>query len=136
MSASSAFVVLWGGWGGQVVDLSMPSTGSPPSGFKRQSVGHGRASAIVATETTRAVEDGVGAVVVLTNLDPRLDKVRAQRTCRNLQFQQVERDAIVVADLTLLLHAKDLAEIDTRHRDESAAVLLRLDGKAALWAGR
>jgi len=41
-----------------------------------------------------------------------------------------------VADLTLLLHAKDLAEVDTRNRDESAAVLVRLDGKAALWAGR
>src|SRR5665213_3827373 len=90
------------------------------------------ASAIVATETTRAVEDGVGAVVVLPNLDPRLDKVRAQRTCRDLQFQTVERHAIVVADLTLLLHAENLAEIDTRTGDESAAVLLGLDGKAGV----
>src|SRR5665213_2158763 len=90
------------------------------------------ASAIVATETTRAVEDGVGAVVVLTDLDPSLDKVRAQRTCRDLQFQTIEGYAIVVADLTLFLHAKNLAKIDTCNRDESTTVLLRLDGKAGV----
>ena len=62
----------------------------------------------------------MAAVVVLRDLDPRLDKVRAQRTCRDLQFQTDERHTIVVADLALLLHAKNLAEIDTRNRDEGA----------------
>ncbi len=51
---------------------------------------HGLAFAIVAAQAAGAVEDGVGAVVVLADLDPRFDKVGAQRARRDLQFQPVE----------------------------------------------
>src|SRR5205823_10733814 len=38
-----------------------------------------RSSLIVAAEASLAVEDRVGTVVVMADLDPRLDEVRAQR---------------------------------------------------------
>ena len=75
-------------------------------------------SLIVAAEASLAVEDRVGTVVVMADLDPRLDEVRAQRARRDLQLQPVERHAIVVADLTFFLNAKDLAKIDAGDRDE------------------
>ena len=81
------------------------------------------------------MKDRVGSVVVLADLDPRLDEVRAQRARRDLQLQSVERHAIVVADLALFLNAKDLAEIDAGDRDESAALLFGLMAKRPLWAG-
>ena len=77
-----------------------------------------RALMIVAAETSLAVEDRVGAVVVLADLDPRLDEVRAQRARRDLQLQPVERHAIVVANLTFFLDAKDLTEIGSGDGNE------------------
>ena len=87
------------------------------------------AFSVVAAKAARTVEDGVGAVVIVADLDPRLDEMRPQRARRNLKFQLVERHAIVVADLTLFLNAENLPEIDARDGDESSAFLLRLDGK-------
>jgi hypothetical protein len=110
----------------------MPSTGSPPSGFKRQSVCPRMRLCDRSDRDNAGRGRWRGCRRGMTDLDPRLDKVRAQRTCRDLQFQTVERYAIVVADLTFLLHAKNLLKIDPRNRDESAAVLLRLDGKAGV----
>ncbi len=66
---------------------------------------HRGAFLVVAAKAARAVEDGVGSVMVLADLDPRLDEVRPHSARRNLKFQAVERHAIVVADLPLLLNA-------------------------------
>ena len=55
-----------------------------------------------------------------------LTKCGAQRAGRDLQLQPVERHAIVVADLTLFLDAKDLGEIDAGDRNERRALLLGL----------
>ena len=90
---------------------------------------------VIAAEAARAVEDGVGSVVILADLDPRLDEMSAQRARWDLQFQSMERDAIVVADLALLLDAEDLAEIDTVDRNEGIAILLGWTANRALWAG-
>jgi hypothetical protein len=76
------------------------------------------------------VEDGVGAVGVDVDLDPRLDEVRAHRAFRDLQFERPVGHAIVVADLALLLNAQDLAEIDAGDRGEARARLSRRDSKA------
>ena len=94
-----------------------------------------RSFLIVAAEASPAVEDRVGSVVVLANLDPRLDEVCAQRARRDLQLQPVERHAIVIADLTFFLNAKDLAKIDPRDRDEGRAFLFGLHGKAPIVGG-
>src|ERR1700738_4188547 len=89
---------------------------------------------IVAAEASLAVEDRMGSVVVLADLDPRLDEVCAQRARRNLQLQPIERHAIVVADLTFFLNAKDLAKIDRGDGDEGRAFLFGLHGKARIVA--
>jgi hypothetical protein len=56
------------------------------------------------------VEDGVGAVVILADLDDGSDIVGPQRALRDLQPQAVEHDSVVVADLALLLGAQDLGD--------------------------
>ncbi len=81
------------------------------------------------------MEDRIGAVVVLTDLDSGLDEMRPQRAFGDLQFQPVEGDAIVVADLALFLEAEDLGEIDAGDRDESHAFLLGLDGETRIMGG-
>ena len=70
-----------------------------------------RSFLIVAAEASLAVEDRVGSVVVLADLDPRLDEVWAQRARRDLQLQAVERHTIVIADLPFFLNAKNLAKV-------------------------
>jgi hypothetical protein len=44
-----------------------------------------------------------------------------------LQLERSERHAIVVADLTLLLHAQDLVEAHSRERSEGRTGLGRLE---------
>ena len=70
------------------------------------------------------------SVVVLTDLDPRLDEMRPQGTRWNLKFQSIERHAIVVADLPLFLNAEDFPEIHARDGHKRAAFLFGLDGEA------
>src|SRR6185369_16798191 len=53
----------------------------------------------------------------------------AQRARWDLQLQSVERDTIVVADLTFFLDAQDLAKVRPGDRDESRTFLLGLHGK-------
>jgi len=66
------------------------------------------------------------AVGVDVNLDPRPDEMGPHRAFRDLQFQCPVGDAIVVHDLTFLLHAQDLVEIDARNRREGRALAGRL----------
>jgi hypothetical protein len=73
---------------------------------------------IVAADASGPMKDGVGAVGIDVDLDPRPDEVRAHRALRDLQFQRPVGDAIVVADLPLLFDAQDLVEIDARDRRE------------------
>jgi hypothetical protein len=49
----------------------MPSTGSPPSGFRRLFVFYGRAFPVVAAKTARTMENGDAAVMVLTDFVTR-----------------------------------------------------------------
>jgi hypothetical protein len=74
---------------------------------------------VVAADAARSVKEGVGAVGIDMDLDPRLDEVRAHRALRDLQLQGPVGDAIVVSDLALLLNSQDLVEIDACNRDES-----------------
>ena len=90
------------------------------------------AGLIVAAEAARPVEDGVGAVGVAAHFDPGLDEMRPQRALRDLQFEPVERHAIVVADLTLFLNAQNLGQIDAGNGDEGRAFLARADAKAGI----
>src|SRR5271166_6433673 len=70
------------------------------------------------------------------DFDPRLDEMRAHRTFRDLQFQLPKRHAVVVADLTLLLHAQDLVDLDARDRGEGRARLSRRHGEALIVGGQ
>jgi hypothetical protein len=78
------------------------------------------------------VKDGVRAVGVDIDLDPRPDEMRAHRTLRDLQFQRPVGEAIVLADLALLLNAQDLVEIDARDGGEGRALAGRRDCKAGV----
>jgi hypothetical protein len=84
---------------------------------------HGGAFPVVAAETARTMKDRVRSVMVLPDLDSRLDEVRAQRAFEDLEFQPVERHAIIVADLAVFLNAENLAKIDARDCNESDAIL-------------
>ena len=70
---------------------------------------------VVAADASWPVEEGVRAVGIDVNLDPRLDEMRPHRAPRICsRVQRPVGDAIVVADLALLLNAQDLVEIDAR----------------------
>jgi hypothetical protein len=60
------------------------------------------------------VEDGVGAVGIDVDLDPRLDEMRAHWAFGDRELERPVGDAIVLADLALLLDAQDLVQIDAR----------------------
>jgi len=47
----------------------------------------------------------MGSIWILAHFHARLDEMGAQRAFRYLQLEPVERHAIIVADLTLLLDA-------------------------------
>ena len=78
-----------------------------------------RSVLVVAADASGPVKDGVGAVGVDVDLDPRLDEMGPHRALRDLELQCAVGDAIVVADLPLLLDAQDLVEVDTRDRGET-----------------
>jgi hypothetical protein len=82
------------------------------------------------------MKDGVGAVGVEVDLDPRLDEMRPQRAWWDLQFQRPVGHAIVVLDLALLLNAQDLVEIDARNRREGRAGLGGGHGEAGVVDGQ
>src|SRR5690242_1949426 len=71
-----------------------------------------RSVLVIAADASGSVEDGVGAVGIDVDLDPRLDEVRPHRAFGDLQFQRPVGHAIVMSDLSLLLNAQDLVEID------------------------
>ena len=89
-----------------------------------------RSVGVVASDAAGSVEEGVGAVGIDVDLDPRLDEVGPHRAFGDLQFQRSVGHAIVVADLPLLFDAQDLVEIDARDRREGRALAGRLNGKA------
>src|SRR5271170_3292946 len=64
-----------------------------------------RSVLIVAADAARPLEDGVGAVGVEVDLDPRLDEMGPHRALRDLELERPVGDAIVMADLPLLLDA-------------------------------
>ena len=64
------------------------------------------------------------------NLDPRLDEVRTHQAFGDLQFQRPVGDAIVLADLPLLLNAQDLVEVIGAKTEPSPV------GSTAIWSGR
>ena len=68
-----------------------------------------RSVLVVASDAPRPVEDGVGAVGIDVDLDPRLDEMRAHWAFGDLELERPVGDAIVLADLALLLDAQDLA---------------------------
>ena len=89
-----------------------------------------RSVLVVAADASGSVEEGVGAVGIDMDLDPRLDEMRAHRAFRDLQLERPVGDAIVVADLPLVFDAQDLVEIDARDRREGRALAGRLNRKA------
>jgi hypothetical protein len=90
----------------------------------------------MSAEAAGSVEAGVGAVGVDADLDPRLDEVGPHWAFGDLQFQRPVGHAIVVHDLTLLLHAQDLIEIDARNGREGRAFAGRIDGEAGVVGGQ
>ena len=87
---------------------------------------------VVAADASWPVKDGVGAVGIDVHLDPRLDEMGAHRAFGDLQFQRAVGDAIVVADLALLLDAQDLVEVDAGNGREGRALTGRIDGEAGV----
>src|SRR5271166_1119677 len=84
---------------------------------------------VVAADASGAVKDGVRSVGIDVDLDPRLDEVRAHRAFRYLQLQRAVGDAIVMADLPLLLDAQDLVEVNAGNGREGRAFAGRIDGE-------
>jgi hypothetical protein len=62
--------------------------------------------------------------------------MRAHRTFRDLQLERLVGDAIVIADLPLLLDAQDLVEVDARNGREGQALAGRLNGEAGVMGGQ
>ena len=85
---------------------------------------------VVAADASRAVEESVRAVAVDVDPDPRLDEMGAHRRFRDLELERPVGDAVVVADLPLLLHAQDLVEIDARNGREGRALASGPHGEA------
>src|ERR1700689_4165936 len=77
------------GRGGQARGLSMPSTG-----FRRRADLSGvfrisdRSVLVISADAAGSVEEGVRAVWVDVDLDPRLDEVGRHRAFGDLQFQR------------------------------------------------
>src|ERR1700679_1528511 len=88
-----------------------------------------RSVLVVASDAAGPMEEGVGAVGINVDLDPRLDEMRAHWAFGDLELERPVGDAIVLADLALLLDAQDLAEIDARDRREGRALAGRLNGE-------
>jgi hypothetical protein len=95
-----------------------------------------RSVLVVPADASEPVEEGVGAVGVDVDLDPRIDESRPRRAWWDLQFQPPVGHAIVVLDLALLLNAQDLVEIDARNRREGRAGLGGGHGEAGVVDGQ
>src|ERR1700722_15773761 len=114
----------------------------PSTGFRRRAELSGvfrisdRSVLVVAADAAGSVEEGVRAVGIDVDLDPRLDEMRAHWAFWGLQFQRAVGDAIVLADLALLLDAQDLVEVDARDRGEGRALAGRTDGEAGVMGGQ
>ena len=74
----------------------------------------------------------MGAVGIDVDLDPRLDEMRAHWAFGDLELERPVGDAIVLADLALLLDAQDLVQIDARNGREGRALAGRIDGEAGV----
>jgi hypothetical protein len=94
-----------------------------------------RSVLVVAADASGSVEEGVGAVGIDVDLDPRLDEMGPHRAFGDLQFQGSVGDAIVMADLALLLDAQDFVEIDARNGREGRALAGWIDGEAGVVGG-
>jgi hypothetical protein len=114
----------------------------PSTGFRRRADLSGvfrisdRSFLVVAADAARAVKGGVRAVGIDVNFDPRLDEVGAHRAFGDLQLERPVGDAIVLADLPLLLDAQDLVEVDAGDRREGRALAGRIDGEAGVVSGQ
>ena len=116
----------------------------PSTGFRRRADLSGvfrfiglpeRSFLVVAADAARSMKDGVGAVGVDVDLDPRLDEMRPHRALRDLELQCAVGDAIVMADLPLLLDAQDLVEVDARNGGEGRAFAGRIDRETGVVGG-
>ena len=65
-----------------------------------------------------------------------LDEVRPHRAFGDLQLERAVGDAIVLADLPLLLNAQDLIEIDAGNGREGRALAGRLDRETGVVGGQ
>jgi hypothetical protein len=95
-----------------------------------------RSVLVISADAAGSVEDGVRAVGIDVDLDPRLDEVGPHRAFGDLQFQRPVGDAIVVHDLTFLLHAQDLIEIAPEMGVKAEPSPAGSTAKRALWEGR
>ena len=113
----------------------MPSTGARRRAGLSGAKGVGRsepAVLVVAADASGPVEDGVRAVRVDMDLDPRAHEMGPHRAFGDLQFQRAVGDAIVLADLPLLLDAQDLVEIDAGNGREGRALAGGLNREAGV----
>lgn len=62
-------------------------------------------------------------------------RVLTKRAFRDLQLEPVEGHAIIVADVALLLHAKNLVEIDAGDRRQDRSRLLGLNSETRVVGG-
>ena len=91
---------------------------------------------VVSADASWPVKDGVGAVGVDVDFDPRLDEMRPHRALRDLQLQRAVGDAIVMADLPLLLDAQDLVEVDAGNGREGRAFARRRNRETGVVGGQ
>jgi hypothetical protein len=91
---------------------------------------------VVAADASGSVKDRVGAVGVDVDLDPRPDEMGPHRALRDLQLERAVGDAIVVADLPLLLDAQDLVEVDARNGGEGPAFAGRQNREPGVVGGQ
>jgi hypothetical protein len=62
--------------------------------------------------------------------------MRPHRALRDLELERAVGDAIVVADLSLLLDAQDLVEVDAGNGREGGAFACRRDREAGIVGGQ
>src|ERR1700733_1238439 len=105
MSASSAFVLPVGLWATRERCPHFPRARRRADlGGVFRFIGLPESSLlVVAADAARSMEDGVGAVGVDVDLDPRPDEMGPHRALRDLELESPVGDAIVMADLPLLL---------------------------------
>jgi hypothetical protein len=117
----------------------------PSTGFRRRADLSGaffimavleRSVLVVTADAAGPVEEGVRAVGIDVHLDPRAHEMRAHRALGDLQLQGPVGDAIVLADLALLLDAQDLVEIDPGDGREGRALAGRIDGETGVVVGK